>query len=99
MPQYIGIPVGILLGALGAILFGQSLGPEPGSEQERAENAEHQLRIAEAELRRLQGSRIRADRQRSAEGARTVDLRLFPGRGPDLRGIDFSSSLESPPRF
>ncbi len=99
MPQYIGTPMGVFLAVLGAILCGQSLRPDPGSEQARAEKAEHQLRVAETQLRRLQGSRIRADRQRSAEGARTVDLRLFPGRGPDLRGIDFSSSLESPPRF
>ena len=87
MLQYIGIPMGILLGALGAILFGQSLGPDPGSEQERAENAEHQLRIAEAELRRLQGSRIRADRQRSAEGARDILEDIREGRGADLDDI------------
>ena len=87
MLQYIGIPIGILLGALGAILFGQSLGPEPGSEQERAENVEHQLRIAEAELRRLQGSRICADRQRSAEGARDILEAIREGRGADLDDI------------
>ena len=40
MLQYIGIPMGILIGAFGAILIGQSFPPDPGSEQERAEKAE-----------------------------------------------------------
>ncbi len=87
MPQYIGIPMGVLIGALGAILFGQSLGPDPGSEQERAEKAEHQLRVAEAQLRHLQGTRIRADRQQSAEGARDILEDIREGRGADIDDI------------
>ena len=84
MHQYIGVLTGAVLGAIGAILFGQSLGPDQGSQQERAENAEHQLRVAEAQLRRLQGSRIRVDRQRSAEGARVSPAAapLNPGFSP-----------------
>ena len=87
MRQYIGILIGALLGALGAILFGQSLRPDPGSVQERAEHAEHQLRVAEAQLRSLQGGRIRADRQRSAEGARDILEDIREGRGADLDDI------------
>ncbi|MEC9055591.1 MAG: hypothetical protein VX633_09815 [Verrucomicrobiota bacterium] len=87
MHQYIGVLTGAVLGAIGAILFGQSLGPDQGSQQERAENAEHQLRVAEAQLRRLQGSRIRADRQRSAEGARDILEDIREGRGADLDDI------------
>ncbi len=87
MHQYIGVLTGAILGAIGAILFGQSLGPDQGSQQERAENAEHQLRVAEAQLRRLQGSRIRADRQRSAEGARDILDDIREGRGADLDDI------------
>ena len=79
--------MGLLIGVLGGIFFGQSLRPDPGSEQARAENAEHQLRIAEAELRRLQGSRIRTDRQRSAEATRNILEDVREGRGADLDDI------------
>ena len=87
MPQYIGIPMGLLIGVLGGIFFGQSLPPDPGSEQERAEKAEHRLRVAEAQVRRLQGTKIRADRQRSAEGARDILEDIREGRGADLDDI------------
>ena len=79
--------MGLLIGVLGGIFFGQSLPPDPGSEQERAEKAEHRLRVAEAQVRRLQGSRIRADRQRSAEGGRNILEDIREGRGADLNDI------------
>ena len=45
------------------------------------------MRVAEAQVRRLQGTKIRADRQRSAEGARDILEDIREGRGADLDDI------------
>ena len=87
MHQYIGVLTGAVLGAIGAILFGQSLGPDQGSQQERAEKAEHQLRVTQAELRRFEGIRIRAGLGRPEKGARDIMEDIREGRGADLDDI------------
>lgn len=54
MKQALGLVIGLLIGAVGAVLFSGSLTPEEGSPEERLELAQQELRKSEREIRKYQ---------------------------------------------
>lgn len=87
MKQYIGLVVGLVVGAMGAILFGQSLAPEEGSVEERLEVAEMELDKARRRLLvyepdgRGRGSRTVRD------GMRSIAERIKAGEDVSLDDV------------
>ncbi len=87
MRQYLGVIIGVVLGVVGALLYGQSKPPETGSQKERAELAEQRYRSLQRENRELRADGLRARKRGASDGTRAIYEDILSGRGADLDDV------------
>ena len=87
MRQYLGVIIGVVLGVVGALLYGQSKPPETGSQKERAELAEQRYRSLQRENRELRADGLRAHKRGASDSTRAIYDDILSGRGADLDDV------------
>jgi hypothetical protein len=87
MRQYFGVFVGVMLGVVGALLFGQSKPPPAGSVAEEVEEVERLLRGAQREIRELRSDGLRARKRRRSQGAQNILNDIRSGKGASLDDV------------
>ena len=85
MRQFLGLAIGLVVGAIGAVMFSRSLPPEEGSAEERAEKAEHELLQAEQRVAALEAEgRTGGARRTTRDGLRKIAEDIRAGKEVDL---------------
>ncbi len=86
MKQALGLLIGLLVGAAGALLFSRSLPPPAGSPEERLELAQRDLLKAQRTIRQLEERTGRAGRSRRTvgDGVRDIMQDIREGREVSL---------------
>lgn len=87
MRQYLGAIIGVVVGAMGVILFGQSQSPPEGSLAERLEKTEDRLRTTERRLRSYDTVQRQSQRMRHSDGARQIMEDIRSGEGASMDDI------------
>ncbi len=87
MRQYLGVIIGVVLGVVGALLYGQSKPPDTGSQKERAELAEQRYRSLQRENRELRADGLRARKRGASDSTRAIYEDILSGRGADLDDV------------
>lgn len=81
MKQALGLIIGLLVGAVGALLFSRSMPPEEGSTEERLEKVQFELRRAERTIREIEKTgRVGGGRRTVRDGLRGIMQDLREGR-------------------
>lgn len=86
MRQYVGAIIGAVFGAVGAVLFVQSMPPPQGSEAEKVERVEAQLRAAEKRIRDLRAAGMRPVKP-DRVNARDLIADIHSGRGASVDDV------------
>ena len=87
MRQILGLLVGLVFGIAGTVLFLQSLPPEQGSVEDRAEQAEVALGKAQMRMKELEAIAGEDRRRTVADGAREIAEDIKAGRLVDIDDV------------
>ncbi len=88
MKQALGLVIGLLVGAVGAILFSGSVAPEEGTPEERLEIAQHELRKAQRTITEYEAQLgLRRGNRTVGDGVRDIVQDIKEGREVSIDDI------------
>jgi len=87
MKQGLGLIIGLIVGAMGAILFSGSLPPEEASPEERLEIAEIELGKARRTIRYLEADGRGGSRRTVGDGVRGIAQDIKEGRDVSMDDV------------
>lgn len=94
MKQALGLVIGLLVGAAGALLFSRSLPPPEGSPEERLEIAQRELQKAHRTIRQLEARTGRAGRSRRTVGDGVRDIMQDIREGKEVSIDDLFATVK-----